>query len=116
MKNIIVGITAFFLSSSAFAEQSLNCSNAEGTLRRTEQEVWGANPVSWLRNNQEIDVKKVEWNDAKKVVLDRTGRESLLVNEIFATEVTVHAIVGGDVVKRLTDFLICKSHKDNGQD
>lgn len=115
MKSIIIGMTALFLSSGAFAEESLNCSNATGTLRRTEQEVWGANPVSWLRNNEEIDVKQVEWNDAKKVVLYRNDTR-LYTSEVFATEVTVDAVVGGDAVKRLTDFVICKSHKDDKQD
>lgn len=114
MKNIIVGIATILLSSSAFAEQSLNCSNADGTLKRVEQEVWGTNLVSWLKNGNNLERAKEEWNDAKKVVLDHQEskeREQVIsVDEIFASEVSLRFLIGGDAVSRITDFVICKSH------
>ncbi len=120
---LVLGI--FVLSANAFALEWANCSNADGSLKRVEEEVWGANPVTWLRNNEEVAGAKEKWNDEKKVVLDRketqnktTGRV-VSVDEVYATEVTVSARIGGSPQLkelRVTDFVICKSHWDDRRD
>lgn len=44
----------------AFAAMgTLNCANGDGSLRRTEQEVWGANVVEWTYQGKKIDQSQI---------------------------------------------------------
>jgi len=109
----MVGLLMF--GSNAFAFQWMNCSNADGSLKRVETEIWGANPVEWLSNGETVVDAQEEFNDAKKVVLEKIDRTKVSVDEVFATQVTVSA-TAGNAEFRVTDFVICKSHKDQRRD
>lgn len=135
MKNIIV--TALFttvLASPAFALHELNCSNASGSIVRTEQEIWGANPVDYTIRGQDNESIKISEDDAKvkfikssKVVLASEGTEDSLV-ETYAIRmelsrkdgqplyVTDDGDRGISKVMTVSDFVICHSYANSGQD
>jgi len=47
MKTKLFVMAGLLLSTQAFALQDMQCSNADGSIKRVEQEIWGANPVFW---------------------------------------------------------------------
>src|SRR3990167_8426367 len=115
----IVGLLIF--GSNAFALQWMNCSNADGSLKRVETEVWRANLVEWFYQGEKIVDAKESLNDAKKVVLKRDevveqGGRVVSVDEVFATQVIVSAGDDVDGSTAIVDFVICKSHEDDRRD
>src|SRR3989338_3976348 len=98
----IVG-TFLFIGQSAFALEWLNCSNAKGTLSRTEQEVWGANPVTWRYKGNEVPSPIEIFDEASKVVL-MERQVGQVIDSTYAVTVTVRRrdempleIIEGDI-------------------
>lgn len=122
MKKVILSLAlTVLISPLAFALEDLQCSNADGSLKRVETEIWGANDVKWLYNGEEVAGAQEDFMESSKVVLSKeesrspNGKRLLSKDEKFAQRVTVSA-VAGNANFRVTDFVICKSHWDDRRD
>ena len=118
---ILVG--AFILNlnvSTAFAESLLNCSNAEGTLKRVEKEIWDSpNYISWKVDGRKIQFQKEEFDDASKVVLlmKKTTELPGTVEEVFVSGVSIYLVPKANERRRpISDFVICRRTSNSRQD
>ena len=68
MKKTLLVLVGLFISAQAFALQSLNCSNSDGSSKREEQEVWGANLIKFTNNGKVIKVQEESFENV--VVLE----------------------------------------------
>jgi len=51
---------ALATATSAFGIGATECASADGKLRRVEQEIWGANPVTWSYDGETLPSDKVK--------------------------------------------------------
>lgn len=125
MKKIaFLGLALSFFYASAFAVDQENCSNADGSLKRVEEEIWGENPVDWFYKGTKVTDPKIERNEQSKIVLDRSVRDTRggrLEDSTYAIKLTLSRKDGeplekGSDVRKATDFVICQYHEDPYQD
>lgn len=136
-KSIVTALFTTVLASPAFALHETNCSNATGSLRRTEQEIWGANPVDYTflgQDNQEMKISERDavatFDEDTKIVLEskQSGRPVVNSVETYAIRLTlsrkdgkplyvqVDGDYGSSVVTSVSDYVICHSYENNARD
>lgn len=109
MKKVILALVLMFLGQHSFALQAMNCSNAERTFVRVEEEIWGANPIYVLLNGEKKTILEESFVEGTKVVLSKVERsEEQYREEVFAAQLLVK-FDGGTRV----DYVICKSWSNN---
>lgn len=103
-------------SMSAFALHETNCSNSDGSMKRVEKEVWGANPISFYLNGEKIFSKDYD------ITLDDSTKTTLLTRQIpngvaetYSIEMTFTKLAsdpseGNTTVK---DMVICTTWRNN---
>lgn len=77
MKKTLAILVLAMAGSQAFALHETNCSNADGSIKRVEKEIWGANPVVYTVDGQVVSADKVTMDESTKSVLvgqDTRGR------------------------------------------
>lgn len=101
-------MTLMLGSSSAWAIGSTQCSNAEGSIARVEKEIWGANPVHWLINGEQLEDQSVTVDQTTvkqlslEISIDDLGEKQV--------ETTVMKISFRNLEGMVThDFVICKT-------
>jgi hypothetical protein len=126
MKNLL--LLTLFIAPSAFALQATNCSNSDGSLTRVENEIWGANPVTYTVNGQQNDDSKVEVSFTKKKVLNvvRYRDRSGTVIETYAALLKVKGVDGAMIgpgpngteiaLIETQDYVVCKAWSNNARD
>lgn len=107
----MVVIVFIGLTSNVFALYSLNCSNATGSLKRVEKEIWGKNLIEWYLNGNLFRIASEKYDEKKILSL----RESKFYrHEVFAAKVALFpAKTNADQV---VDFVICESNSNDGRD
>jgi hypothetical protein len=90
MKKWLFLSTAFwFLGTSAFASiGTTQCESDDGTLVRSEQEIWGANPVTWTHNGKIVQAHFIE--GTRKVL--SCDEEGMYLRTIFSQDVAVNGL------------------------
>jgi hypothetical protein len=105
MKTIIITLSTILLSTSAFALGALNCSNADRTFVREEQEIWGANPIYYFINGEKVQVVKEIFDvGSKKVLSSKIDVETEAGEEIYTIKMTLQLSDN----KRQSDVVICR--------
>lgn len=86
------------------------CSNAEGTIKRIEREIWGANPISWSIHGVEVDRQDVvvERHSTKLLHREITFDSPLGEKKIESFVMKISFPVGGES-ERDSDFVICRT-------
>ncbi len=107
--NLSAAILGAMLSMPAIASMgTIDCANSDGSLRRTEKEVWGENVVTWTLGGKVIDQSQIH-----------LAADPVVVNE----EVRLHPDLGEERVienvqkvevslvddQTLSTFILCKS-------
>lgn len=106
------------VSINSFALEDLQCSNADGNLKRVEEEIWGANKIKWVIGDRDVTVFNEKFDKKTKVILD-SKRSQVSRDEIYAIHVTVHSTALGLPTKptlQNSDYVICRYHWDSRQD
>lgn len=119
-KKMLLGFCSLLLFPfPTYALHEMHCSNADGTLKREEQEVWGANLVSWSISGKKVRDFIEEFDEDEKVILHKTQSEDGKV-EVFATRVTLEGIenVFGreDFDGVVSDYVICRAWENGARD
>lgn len=111
MKSLYMPLAALILAASpAFgAIGATQCSSADGSLKRTEQEVWGANIVKWFYNDAEIDAKNVKLDTEGARRIDTTIRTTEEMGEERTETAALKVQVKIDDQTTVSDFMLCKS-------
>lgn len=112
LSQFVIFVSGFALATSAFALTETNCSNADGTLMRSEKEIWGANLVDWKLNGNLIESDEIQVDEGSKMILESQrvfsgfgGRKQI---STFAMKVML--------ASGKTDFVICSSWQDEAID
>ena len=104
------------INGSAFALGEQNCSDARGSLKRVEKEIWGANLVHWELDGEEIfgfhsvQLAEVELDPIVTMI---SGNEQ---NGTFVTKAKVTFVSGQKAGKTLTRRVICEVWSNNALD
>jgi hypothetical protein len=109
MKSLILTLATLLISNSVFALNALNCSNAERTFAREEQEIWGSNPIFHYVNGEKVQISKEVFDDKSINYLSRkidTAAGS--GEEIYS----IKMILKYDDNKTAEDFVICRKWWD----
>lgn len=86
-------LLTLMISTNANALGELNCSNADGSVKRVEKEIWGANPVTWTAGGIEWSRSQFseEFDSASKKILSTKETKNKEVveesEEIYAVKV-----------------------------
>ena len=105
---LMVGL-ATTLAAPAFASiGTTTCASSDGMIKRTETEVWGANPVTWTYGDQRLDQASVkEIAGTKHQLQTMVGSDPSFGEErVTTTAVQVVLDLGGG--KSVSDFVLCK--------
>ena len=101
---------AIGFSAQASAIGTTLCSNAEGTIKRVEQEIWGANPVHWSIYGEEFSQQDVTIDkDTVKILSTEVTFDSPLGEKRVETSVMKVMFPQEGGSESGSDFVICKS-------
>lgn len=105
-----LGLVVSLWSTLGFSYGATQCKSQESdpstTLERVEEEIWGANTITWLYNGQEISSKNVtlDAGSIRVISTDSVTLESL--GQVSTTHYSINAIVAlgdGSSVSLLID-------------
>ena len=112
MKRLITIAAFSLLSSTAFGLSETHCSNADGSIKRVEQEIWGTNLVEWSMDGQKLAgdeivmLAETEVSLSVEKSLPNTGMDDSI--ETFAVKVMLPS---GDQA-----FVICRRWENSAVD
>jgi hypothetical protein len=107
--NLAATAAALLLSAPAFASMgTVNCASGDGTLRRTEQEVWGTNVVTWTYQGKEVDPAQITVSGDPVVVNEEVRFHPNLGEERVLEDVQKVALTVTDG-PQVSAFVLCTS-------
>ncbi|MBL4819205.1 MAG: hypothetical protein JKY15_08300 [Deltaproteobacteria bacterium] len=120
MRHFFIAISLGFLfATQGFALHETNCSDARGSLKRIETEIWGSNSIVWTLDEMEIwSIGKPEKRQADVYMKENTQIQISgdSGNGIFVVNVAVRFKNEADSGKNLERTVICNSWSDDRLD
>lgn len=105
----LVAAALLSLSTSALAIGTTECASGDGQLRRTEEEIWGANLVAWEYRGERLPDANIKLDAAATVVIsDVSTQHPEWGKEVRRTSVEQAQIelLDGSTV---SEYVLCKT-------
>jgi len=105
---LITGLAAT-LAVPAFASiGTTTCASSDGMIKRTETEIWGANPVTWTYGDQKLDQASVKEVPGTTRQLEAVVASNPSLGEEHMTTTAVQVVLDLGNGKSVSDFILCK--------
>lgn len=108
IKNLVVGVI-ISMASPVFAIGTTDCASGDGQTRRTEWEVWGANPIKWEYRGELVPAHKVKLEPTATVIVSDVVTQHPDLGEehrLTTVELAVLTLADGRTV---TEYVLCKT-------
>lgn len=96
-------------ATSAYGIGTTNCMSGDGQVKRTEQEVWGANIVTWEFHGQTLPDEKVKLQPGEQVVLTDAITQDPNMGETRTLTTVEQAVFKLSDGSEPAEFVICKT-------